>query len=150
MTSAIASTPIVLVYTTQALPTASLLHALARDSLPFQIAPAYEQPGPAAAVHAHTQAHIHTPAGEPAPHPRLLVVADAGMAPGTHPQTALVAMILDAEKAAHGTAEDGAYQSVRVLAASVARVVETLVEGRHTWSEFWSVAQENEGYFPGA
>jgi len=84
-------------------------------------------------------------------HGSLIVVADDGVSPSSHPQTVLIVKLLDvgADGKNTGDATGNQHQSIRVLASNVAPVLATIESGEHQWEDYWNVAQANGGHFPG-
>lgn len=76
----------------------------------------------------------------------FFVVADEGMSPDAHPKTVLIVKSVGGRDEVRG--EDN-YQAVRVLASNAGGVITTIESGQHGWEDFWKVAQENGGHFPG-
>ncbi|KAG6908127.1 hypothetical protein DXG01_006096 [Tephrocybe rancida] len=77
----------------------------------------------------------------------LIIVADDGVSPSCHPQTVLLVKILDGKTDQKSTG--GEHQAIRVLASNAAEVLATIASGQHGWEDYWKVAQENGGHFPG-
>ncbi|KAF8063990.1 hypothetical protein FPV67DRAFT_1503099 [Lyophyllum atratum] len=103
------------------------------------------------AVALHAQKHDMADLADAAQiHRSLIVVADDGVSPSSHPQTVLIVKILEgAEGKNVGSGASNRYQPVRVLASNVASVLATIANGEHGWEDYWSVAQANGGHFPG-
>ncbi|KAF9468362.1 hypothetical protein BDZ94DRAFT_782630 [Collybia nuda] len=76
----------------------------------------------------------------------FFVVADEGMSPDLHPKTVLIVKRVDKGGVSIG---EGKCQAVRVLASNTGAIIRTIESGKHGWEDFWRVAQENGGYFPG-
>lgn len=76
----------------------------------------------------------------------FFVVADEGMSPDAHPKTVLIVKSVGGRDEVIGEEK---YQAVRVLASNAGGVITTIESGQHGWEDFWKVAQENGGHFPG-
>ncbi|KAF5376149.1 hypothetical protein D9615_007653 [Tricholomella constricta] len=80
----------------------------------------------------------------------LIIVADDGVLPASHPQTVLIVKVLDgAEGRYTGEGAGDRFQSIRVLSSSTAFILSTIASGQHGWEDYWKVAQANGGHFPG-
>ncbi|RDB23901.1 hypothetical protein Hypma_009267 [Hypsizygus marmoreus] len=79
----------------------------------------------------------------------LIIVADDGMSPASHPQTVLMVKLLSVENKKSGGEARERYQAVRVLASSVGPVFAEIQTRQNGWEDIWAVAQANGGHFPG-
>ncbi|KAF8658421.1 hypothetical protein AX16_001972 [Volvariella volvacea WC 439] len=73
---------------------------------------------------------------------RLIIAADEGLAPASHPRTVLIVNVEERD-------DDGSLQNIRVLASNALNVVTSIDAREHDWNEFWNVGKLNGGHYPG-
>ncbi|KAG6826592.1 hypothetical protein H0H92_015209 [Tricholoma furcatifolium] len=82
----------------------------------------------------------------------VIIVADEGVSPSSHPQTVLLVKIFNGAERPRSSSPGGHghdFQTIRVLVSNAAGVLATIASGQYGWEEYWKVAKANGGHFPG-